>query len=386
MTTVVITAAGVVLPGANDLDELGAAADAGRSAIAPIERFAPEGYASSRAGVVEDAELSVFKTRLRKRMDRFCTLSMVAARRALADAGLLSADGSSLAGDVDAERVGVYLANMFGGWDITEESMRRLCQLGYTGVSPYVASAWFPTASQGQISIHWGLRGFSKTVIADTASGALALGYAAAAIRDGRADVMLAGGAEASVTPYTHTFCSTSGRMSAGPYEPFRESSDGFEVGEGSVVFVLETLERARERGAPVLAEVAGFATGHAPARDVLAAGGAGALTRVAGQALDDAGVKPSSVGYVGLDAQGRREADDGELAAVRALLGASGDGVTRRTVKPATGHLLGAAAAVELAGAVQALNNGHATAGPALVNARGADGTIACCVLRAAA
>lgn len=384
MTSVVITGAGIVLPGANDIDELAAAAAAGRSAIAPIDRFETGDQASARAAVVEDDELAVFPARLRKRMDRFCTLSMVAAQRALGDAGMLDGDGRHVAPDIDLERTGVYLANMFGGWDITEESMRRLCLMGYTGVSPYVASAWFPTAPQGQISIRWGLRGFAKTIVADTASGALAVGYAARAIRDGRADVMLAGGAEAPVTPYTHTFCSKSGRMSPTAYRPFEPDADGFEVGEGAVVFALESLEHARDRGAPVLAEIAGFATGHASVRDVFAPAGGPVLTRVAGEALAGAGVEPSAVDYVGLDGQGTREADDSETAAVRELFGRRDGAPAGRTVKPATGHLLGAAAAVELAGAVHAVGDRgrHDTA---LVNARGADGTVACCVLRAA-
>jgi 3-oxoacyl-(acyl-carrier-protein) synthase len=379
MTTVVITAAGVVLPGADDIDQLAAAADDGRSAIAPIDRFDTFGHASSAAAVVGDEQLAVFSPRLRKRMDRFCTLSMVAAGRALEEAGLLSDDGRTVTSDL--ARTGVYFGNMFGGWDITEESARRLQQVGYHGVSPYVASAWFPTASQGQISIYWGLRGFAKTIVADTASAALAVGYAVDAIREGRADVMLAGGAEAPVTPYTHTFCSTSGRLSATGYRPFDPSADGFQVGEGGVMFVLESLERARERGVPILAEVAGYCTGHAPRRDVFSERGAGALARVAAAALDRAGADPAAVDYVGLDAQGQPEADTAEQAALYDLFAHRPP--PGRTVKPATGHLLGAAAATELAGAVQSINAGSTTA---LVNARGADGTIACCVLRAAA
>jgi 3-oxoacyl-[acyl-carrier-protein] synthase II len=378
--TVVITAAGVVLPGADNLDELGAAVATGASAIAPIDRFDTAGHASSDAAVVDDARLAAFSPRLRKRMDRFCTLSMVAAHRAMADAGLLGDDGRTVTGD--RERIGVYVANMFGGWDITEESARRLHQIGYQGVSPYVASAWFPTASQGQITIHWGLRGYAKTVIADTASGALAVGYGAAAIREGRADVMLAGGAEAPVTPYTHTFCTTSGRLSATGYRPFQPSADGFQVGEGAVLFVLESREHAQERGAPILAEVAGFRTGHAPSAEVFGERGTAALTRIAAAALEDAGAAPADVDYVGLDAQGRPDADASERAAMAQLLQGRFGEVAQRTVKPVTGHLLGGAAASELAGAVQAVNDGRRTA---LVNARGADGTIACCVLRAA-
>jgi 3-oxoacyl-(acyl-carrier-protein) synthase len=381
MTRIVITGAGIVLPGAGSIEELGGAVAAGRSAIARIERFDTTGHASGAAGVVEDAQLEVFPGRLRKRMDRFCTMSMVAAGRALDDAGLLGDDARVV--EVDPERVGVYFANMFGGWEITEDSARRLHRIGYQGVSPYVASAWFPTAAQGQISIHWGLRGFAKTVIADTASGVLAVGYAADAIRQGRADVMLAGGAEAPVTPYTHTFASISGRLSPTGYRPFEPSADGFQVGEGGVVFVLESLERAGARGARILAEVAGASTGHVRSGDVYGVRGTQALARVAGDALDRAGSSPDEVDYVGLDAEGRPDADESERAALGVLLGGRADDVLARTVKPAIGHLLGAAATTEIAGGVEAVTAGASRT--AVIHARGADGTVACCVLRAA-
>lgn len=384
MTKVVVTGVGLVLPGANTLHQLGTAVAEGRSAIDTLDRFDPAGHTSTQAAVVDDSQLAVFGPRLTKRMDRFCTMAMVAAKRAMEQAGLLANDGASLSARVDAERTGVYLGNMFGGWEATEQSMRRLCQIGYTGVSPYVASAWFPTAAQGQISINLGLKGFAKTIIGDTASSALALGYAAAAIRDGRADVMLAGGAEAPVTPYSYTFCTTSGRMSATAYRPFHPLADGFQVGEGSVVFVLEALEHARRRNAPVLAEITGFATGHAPTSEIFAERGAQALSRVAAQALDGARIDPAEVDYVGLDAQGRPDADREEEAAMCHLLGGRLEAVTRRTVKPVTGHLLGAAAATEVAGALQAISSSPTTTKTALVNARGADGTIACCVVSA--
>lgn len=381
---VVITGIGLVLPGANDVTELAAAAAQGRTAITPIDRFDTTGHASTAAGVVDDEQLAVLPTRLRKRMDRFCALSMVAAGRAMNAAGLVDPGTGTIVPDLDAERTGVYLGNMFAGWGITEQSVRRLSEVGYTGVSPHIAAAWFPTAGQGQISIHWGLRGFSKTVVADTASGALAVGQAAAAIEDGRADVMLAGGAEAPVTPYTSTFCSTSGRTSATGYRPFRPDADGYQVGEGSVVFVLESRTHATARGATILARVAGFATGHAPASEVFGPGGAATLTRLTREALRRAGIAATELDYIGLDAQGLPDADTAECESMRELLGARHDDVVRATVKPVTGHLLGAAANVELAAAVHTLSSTDARA--ALVNARGADGTVASCVLHAAA
>lgn len=403
MRKVVITGAGLALPGARTAAQFWDLLGEARTATRPIDRFPTQAYASGHAGVVDDEALTAIPLRQRKRMDRFCQLAMAAAHDALGDAGL--ADGA------DADRTGVYLGNMYGGWEITEPSMRKLCRIGYTGVSPYIASAWFPTAPQGQIGIHWALKGFSKTVAADTASAAVAVGYAARAVAEGRADVMLAGGAEAPVTPYTFTFCHTGGRLTAGEYRPFREGADGFRVGEGAVVFVLEAEESARARGARPLAELAGFATGHAAGPEVFGTAGADVLAHVAGTALKEAGLEPSDLGVITLDAQGATRADASEVAALHTLLGDAAGQVPCTTAKPATGHLLGAAPAVDLLTALLALGHGAVppvaapepagtAAAPgldlvsartrphpvpaALVNARGADGTVAALILKA--
>lgn len=395
MREVVVTGLGLVLPDAATPEGFWSLLASGHSAIAPIDRFPTGGYPNPAAGmvgdVVEKAAFTSFPKRLRKRMDRFCQLAMSAAGSAIDDAGL---DES-----LNTHRTGVYLGNMFGGWDVTEPSMRGLCKQGYTGVSPYVASAWFPTAPQGQISIHWGLKGFSKTAVADTASSAVAIGYAAAAIADGRADVMLAGGAEAPVTPYTYTFCATSDRLSPGTYRPFDERADGMQVGEGAVVLVLEAAEAARARGARVHGRLAGFATRHTREDEVFGPAGADAIAGTIRAALDASGV--DTVDAVLLDGQGFADADNAELTAVRAVLGT----VPASTAKPATGHLLGAAPAVDTAAALLAMRHGLippttgcerpvdpmiVTNAPlerdvrsALLVSRGADGTLAATVLR---
>ncbi|MER6301136.1 beta-ketoacyl synthase N-terminal-like domain-containing protein [Kitasatospora sp. NPDC001539] len=402
MRKVVITGVGLALPGARTTEQFWELVGAGRPAVTEIDRFPTGQYTARRAGTAGDEAVASIPLRLRKRMDRFCQLALVAAQDALAAAGLDPADAP--------EGVGVYLGNMYGGWEITEESMRRLCRVGYTGVSPYIASAWFPTAPQGQISIKWGIKGFSKTVAADTASAAVAVGYAARAIAEGRADAMLAGGAEAPVTPYTYTFCETSGRLTPGDYRPFGAGADGFLVGEGAVVLTLEAEESARARGAEILAEVAGFAAGHASSDQVFGRTGTDVLTHVAQTALKEAEVVPQDLDLIALDAQGTVYADAGEVRAVQDLLGAGAvDRVPCTTVKPVTGHLLGAAPAVDLLAALLAIRHGAVppvagiTAGEreateldlvvdaprvrpvrsALVNARGADGTVAALVLR---
>lgn len=398
MRRVAITGLGLSLPGAQSLDELAEPVRLGHTFLGETDRITAAPTACADAGVVEDGPVGAADRRLRKRMDRFTWLAMAAARRALEDA----------ASPAGPDRTGVYLANMFGGWEITDPSLRGLFQTGYTGVSPYIASAWFPTAAQGQITINRGLKGFSKTIAADTAGAALALGYAARAVQEGRADLMLCGGAEAPVTPYAYTFCLTSGRLAAGTYHPFHQGADGFCVGEGAVVLALEDHEAAVARGARIHAELAGFAAGHAPADDVFGGKGRRVLAEVVGEALDEAGVAPGDLDYVGLDAQGASAADRSELVALTEVLGAAAADVPCTSVKPVTGHLLGAAPAVEVAGALLAMRTGvippiagcehplpaldlvtgRARTGrrvrTALVNARGADGTVAALVLKA--
>ncbi|MGW5677891.1 beta-ketoacyl-[acyl-carrier-protein] synthase family protein [Streptomyces sp. NPDC003860] len=397
MTETVITGIGLALPGASDTDQLWRSVTEGRSAVRPIERFDTESYPCANAGfLAEETErktIGTFSPRVRKRMDRFCQLALSAARSAQLDAGLAPSE--------DADRTGVYMGNMYGGWEITEPSLRGLLDQGYTGVSPHIASAWFPTAPQGQITIGNGLTGFSKTLVADSASAALAIGYGARAVSEGRADVLLAGGAEAPVTPYTYTFCTTSGRLSpTGTYRPGDDASDGFCVGEGAVMFVLEREETARARKAVPLARLAGFAVRHVREDEVFGPTGTRTLAAALTAALDEAGVE--HVDCVALDAQGAAAADESELTAIHSVLGP----VPLTTAKSVTGNLLGAAPAVDAAVALLSLQHGtippvtgcehprnaHIVVGAprdtpvrtVALLARGADGTIAASVLRA--
>lgn len=348
MADVAVTGVGLAVPGAGSPEVLWESLTSGTSSIGAISAFDASPYTSDQAGMldaaVEEQTIDTIPPRLRKRMDRFCQLAMSSASAAMVDAGL----------DVERspEDIGIVLSNMFGGWDITEPSVRGLLGQGYNAVSPYIASAWFPTAPQGQISIARGLKGFAKTVVADTAGGALALGYGARAISASRARVVLAGGAEAPVTPYTYTFCETSGRLSPTTYRPFDRHADGFQVGEGAAVLTLEDADSAAERGAEVYALVRGFAVGHCLEREAFASAGTHVLARTIDSALEQAGV--DRVDCVIADGQGKPQADGNELEVIRTRLGA----VPVTSTKAATGHLLGAAGAVDALTAVLMLRH----------------------------
>ncbi len=408
----VITGIGMVTPGGT----LSTTWDAVRAGISTSQLFQPPDMhldRPHRVGLVEDGDLfESFSPRLLKRMDRFCCLAIAAAQQALQDSKL---DLEAL----DHQASGVYVGNMYGGWSVTDPSLRNLLRQGYRTVSPYVASAWFPTAPQGQITIRWNLHGYSKTVIADTASSALATGYAARAIQEGRAEVMLAGGAESPITPYTYSFCVRSGRLNPDGYRIFDPQGCGFQVGEGAVMLVLEELEAARGRGAHIYAELAGWSTGFQPCRSPGVQDGgngspwhtSGGMARVIHQALVQAGVAPQQLDYIGLDAQGVQEADDAEAEALALALGPEHERIPATTCKPTLTHLLGAGASAEIAIALLAMQQGEippiaggeirdqtcplqlvmdgvrqADIRTALVNARGADGVQAALVFRSVA
>ncbi|MBV9689563.1 MAG: hypothetical protein JO202_07615, partial [Ktedonobacteraceae bacterium] len=332
----VITGIGLITPGGITLPEVWETLLRGQSTARPIDIFDVAPYPVTKAGIVEDRDIfEPFPARSLKRMDRFCSLAMAATHRALQDSGI---DLQK----IEPSSAGVYIGNMYGGWGVTDPSLRRLLTNGYREVSPYVASAWFPTAPQGQITIHWGLEGYSKTIIADTASSALAIGYAAQAIEEERADVMLAGGAESPITPYTYSFCVRSGRLNPAGYRFFDPEGTGFLVGEGAVILVLEELRAAQQRHAHIYAEVAGWATCYLPRANSLWSDEGKRFSRLITQALDNAQVTPDEIDYLGLDAQGILVADSAEAQAVGRAFATSSQQPLATTCKPTLTHLLG--------------------------------------------
>ena len=340
---VVVTGIGMATPAGTTREATWNRVREGHQVAGPIDRFDATSCSAGIAGLVDEEAFGKFPPRLLKRIDRFSRLAMAATMEALEDSGLdLEA--------TDRQRAGAYLGNMYGGWEVADPSLRNLLTSGYQHVSPYVASAWFPTAPQGQISIYWQLKGYSKTIAADTASSALSIGYAARAIEEGRADVVVCGGAEAPVTPYALAFCERSGRLSPDGYRPFDRRSAGFQVGEGATILVLEALEHANARGASPRGEFGGFATGHVRASEAFSSAGSQRFARVLARTLEESRLQPSEIDYVGLDAQGSKSADRSEEEALVLVLGEQAGRPACTSAKPSTSHLLGAAAATEAA------------------------------------
>ncbi len=262
MVKIAVTGIGIVSPSGIGKRQFWANIKSGRSFIKEINRFDSLLYPSRIAGQIDELEkYGYFSERLLKKIDTFSHMALIASELALQDANI----------DIkkeDPNQVGIFLGNAIGGWLYAETELRDMYIEGREGVSPYMASAWFPAAPQGQVSIYYGIKGFSKTVVADRAGSLMALGYARKVLSKNKLNMILAGGTEAPVTPYSLLCCNTYGMLSKNnsepqkAYRPFDKNRDGFVIGEGSGVVVMEGIERARERKANILAYISGYATG----------------------------------------------------------------------------------------------------------------------------
>ena len=349
MEKVAVTGLGVVSPSGIDLHQFWANVKAGRPAVEKIERFDASKYTSRIAGHVKELEAySNVSSRLLKKIDVFSHMALVASELAIQDAKL----------DLESEnkeRAGIFMGNAIGGWLYGETELRDLYIEGREGVSPFMASAWFPAAPQGQVSIRYGLKGYSKTVVADRASSLMAIAYAARTINRGKNDFILAGGMEAPVTPYALLCCQTSGVLTQQnetphtAYKPFAKGRDGLAIAEGAGIVVLEPMQRVASRGVPVYGYIAGFGTSTDAVDRIDPASDGGELARAIGIALDNAGLRPEAIDYVCLDGAGTPLGDVTETLAIKKAFGDHAGRLVCSAPKEVFGNLLGATGAVDL-------------------------------------
>jgi len=350
----VITGLGIVSPAGNDKDAFFGNLIRGVSFVREIDRFDASRYPSRHAGMVADTGAEgIFNKRLLKKLDRFSEMSLAAAESALRDAGIHIETE-------DRERAGIILGNAIGGWGFAEVELRDLYTGGLRDVSPYQATAWFPAAPQGQISIHYGIKGFAKTIISDVASSHLAIGYAARAVMTGKADFVLAGGAEAPISPYALLCCNTSGEMSMiGGYTPFDKRRDGYVTGEGAGILIVEEYERAVDRGASIYAEIKGFghtSDGVDPVKPDPSGVG---LARAMEGALGSAGLVAGDIDYLMPAGMAGMLHDRSESNAVRRVFG---ENVPAAGIpKTLFGNLLGASGALDAVTGCMAMSKGIA-------------------------
>ena len=308
---------------------------------------------------------SYISPRIVRKVDRFSTLGLISAQQALQDADLLLDNNKPTWSQQEhgGDRVGITVGNNLGGWEFAERELRNLWKSGPREVSPYMATAWFPAAVQGNVAIQFGIKGIGRTFLSDRASGALALTHAADCLIRGRADIMLAGGAEAPFSPYAALCYETSGFMSTRAadgstdvYRPFDSAHDGLVAAEGAAFFVLERAEDALSRGAKVHAEVAGWATTHDGYDFVQCAPDGQRYAAAMTQAMDQAGVTAATLDCVFAAGSAVPDEDVSETRAIHLALGNEAPRVPVSTPKSAFGNLFGAAMPVDTAIALRSM------------------------------
>lgn len=355
---VVITGVGVVTPIGIGKEAFWDSLKNGRSGVGPLTYFDAADYPSRIDAEVKgfDAEKFIDKKAIR-RMDRFTQYAHAAADMAVRDAGLESAK-------LDMDRVGVIVGSGIGGLSTMEEEYTALRDRGPRRVSPFLIPKLIINMAPGEIAIRWGFTGPNYAVSSACATSNHAIGDAMRALRYGDADVILAGGSEAAITPLGFAgFCSarTLSTRNDAPEKasrPFDKDRDGFVMGEGAGIVVLETLEHALARGAKIYAELSGYgATDDAyhittPNPEGIAA--AKAMQR----ALADAEVKPEEIQYVNAHGTSTSLNDKTETKALKIVFGDHAKKLAVSSTKSMTGHLLGAAGAVELVATLLCMQN----------------------------
>jgi 3-oxoacyl-[acyl-carrier-protein] synthase II len=356
---VVVTGLGCVTPLGAGAAATFAAAVAGRSGIGRLRRFDATGFPVQIAGESPDElDLGDAPPKEARRLDRVIALAVAAAREAAADGALVDVK-------LDRDRAGVAIGSGIGGLGTLQESFRVLDARGPARVSPFTIPMSIGNMSSGYVAIRHGLRGPNLCPVAACASGAQAIGDSLRLIERGAVDLMLAGGTEAANTSLgvaafaAMRALSTRNDDPQGASRPFDRDRDGFVMAEGAAVLVLEAEEHARARGARIRAEVIGYAaTGDACHVALPPEDGEGAA-RCMRLALADAGIGPGEVDYLNAHATGTPAGDVAEARAIRAVFGRHAERLPVSATKSMTGHLLGAAGAVEALLCIRALEDG---------------------------
>ena len=353
---VVVTGLGVVSPVGNTVQEAWHNALAGKSGITRVTRFDPSRLACQIAGEVKGFEVAQYlSAKEARRMDRFIHFGMAAGLQAWKDSG------NAVTAET-AERCGIIFGSGIGGLPLIEETHDQLLKSGPRRISPFFIPGTIINMIAGNLSIMLGTKGPNLGIATACTTSTHCIGEAAKAIRYGEAEVMIAGGAESTVTELAMGGFASARALStrnddpAGASRPWDKERDGFVLGEGAGALVLEEFEHAKRRGARIYCELAGYGVSSdayhmtAPAED-----GEGAL-RCMGNAMRDAGLGVDSIDYINAHGTSTQLGDIAETVAVKRLLGARAKQVAVNSTKSMTGHLLGAAGGVEAVFSILAL------------------------------
>lgn len=357
---VVITGLGAITPIGLDVDSFFEGLIAGQNGISRVEAFDTEKFTCKIGGEIKDFDATDYMDpKEARRNDRFVHFSFAAAKQAVAHAGL----------DMDQEdpdRVGVFIGSGIGGMDTIEKNCRKLIEGGPRKVSPFMIPALISNMASGIMGIELGAMGPNFSIVSACATGAHAIGESLKTLRLGEADVMIAGGSEAAITPLSYGgFCSMKAMSKNNDdfehaSRPFDSERDGFVMGEGAGVIVLETLAHAKKRGANILCELVGYGAScdanHITAPHPEGLGLKGAMKR----AMHSGRVNPDEIGYINAHGTSTPYNDKFETMAVKSMFGEHAQSLMMSSTKSMTGHLLGAAGGIETVACVRMLQTGR--------------------------
>lgn len=368
---VVVTGVGAVSPVGNSAEESWEAVINGKSGIGALTRLDAEQFPVKVAAEVKEFDIEQYVERKEARkMDRFTQYALAASIMAMKDANLEELDEEL------ALKTGVWIGSGIGGMETHEQQFELFQKRGYRRVSPFFVPMMIPDMASGQVSIHFGAKGINSCTVTACASGTNSIGDAFEVIRRGEADVMITGGAEAPITTMAVAgFCANKAlSMNPDPTtasRPFDANRDGFIIGEGAGIVILEEYEHAVKRGAEIYAEVVGYgSTGDAHHITAPAPEGEGAA-RAMQQALDQSGADLTKVGYINAHGTSTPYNDEFETMAAKTVFGDHAKNLAISSTKSMTGHLLGAAGGLEAIFTVKALKEGIV---PPTINYKEAD------------
>lgn len=359
---VVITGLGAVTPCGIGTDKFWNAMLNGKCGVSLIERIDTEKQSVKIAAEIKDTDFNpedYMDSKEAKRMDRFTQFAMVAADEAIADSGIDEAD-------IDPYRIGVIVSSAAGGFQTFEKSHMAMIEKGPTKASPFTVPMLIVDMASGRISMKHGYKGLNKVVVSACATGTHSIGDGFRSIQYGDADVIVAGGCEATITTLgvgAFTACRALSKRNDEPQKasrPYDKDRDGFVMGEGAGIVVLESLEHAKARGAEIYAEIVGYGCSSdayhitSPAED--GSGAARAMTN----ALEEAGIRPEEVDYINAHGTSTHHNDLFETRAIKLAFGEAAKKVKISSTKSMIGHLLGAAGAVEFITCVKSIQESY--------------------------
>ncbi|MBC2256483.1 beta-ketoacyl-ACP synthase II [Listeria ivanovii] len=344
---VVVTGIGAVTPIGNDAETSWENAKKGVNGVSELTRLNPDDFPVKIAAELKDFDVEKYlEKKEARKMDRFTHYAIASAEMAVQDSGLIIDDSN-------AARVGVWIGSGIGGMETFETQYEVFLNRGHRRVSPFFVPMMIPDMASGQVSIRFGAKGINSTTVTACATATNSIGDAFKVIERGDADAMITGGAEAPITKMSLAGFTANKALSLNPdpetaCRPFDKDRDGFIIGEGAGIVILEEYEHAKARGAKIYAEVVGYgATGDAYHITAPAPGGEGAA-RAMKMAIDDAGLTPDKVDYINAHGTSTPYNDEYETQAIKTVFGESAKKLAISSTKSMTGHTLGASGGIE--------------------------------------